>query len=274
MTRFPLLLLTAVLLILPLGAVSHAAAANNASVLKPKVFNPTDDIDIKLIDPRTKKTINPLITRFWVNSNRLNYDIYSNNGDSYWANSYTNEFWISLTSKGYILEAAPTATNKTPKAMWLLTSIPGNDFKLVSPKATDCEVLGSTLRFRALLYTCIAVGDVNQYDEGIVFGSDLSDGVVGDGYLEGIAAPGRECKTEKATSNFYGATLSCVLLFGERYPQIAPVVTIMNGKNNKEIYCMVDRTLAKQKQLLKGFKENVLITASCGKYFGNKSAKY
>lgn len=255
-------------------AVSHAAA-NNAAVLKPKVFNPTNDIDIKLIDPRTKKTINPLITRFWVNSNRLNYEMFSNKEfDAYWESSHLVEFWTSLISKGYILEAASTATNAAPKSMWLLTSIPGNDFSLVTPKALGCDVLGSTLRFRALRYTCIAVGDVHRYDEGVIVGSDHSDGVLGDGYIDEIDAPGRECKTEKANSNFYGATINCVLLFGERYPQIAPAVTIMNSKNNKEIYCMLDRTLAKQTQPLVGFKENVLITSSCGKYFGNKSAKY
>ena len=271
-----LLLLIGALLISPLGGVSHANAASKAPVIKPKVFNPTDDIDIKLIDPRTKKTINPLITKFWVNSNRLNYELYSNNKefDAFWESSHLIDYWTSLLTKGYIVEAASTPTNKSPKAMWLLVSIPGNDFTTISPKATGCEELGSTLRFRAALFTCVAVGEYHQYDDGVIFGSDHGDGVLGDGYIANIDAPGRECKTEKATSNFYGATLSCVLLFGERYPQIAPAVTIMNGKNNKEIYCMVDRTLAKQKQLLKGFKENVLITASCGKYFGNKSAKY
>ena len=274
MTRSPLRLLLAILLIAPSGGVSQAAAANNGSSVKPKVFNPSNDLEIKLVDPRTKKTINPLITRFWVNSNRLNYELYSNKEfDTYWESSHLIEFWTSLISKGYILEAAPNATNNSPKAMWLLTSIPGDNFQLVSPKATSCEVLGSTLRFRASLFTCISVGAINQYDEGIVFASDHKDGVLGDGYLEGIDAPGRECKAEKAISNFYGATISCVLLFGKRYPQSAAAVTIMNGKNNKEIYCMADRTLAKQKQPLIGFKENVLITSSCGKFFGNKSAK-
>ncbi len=271
-----LLLLIAALLISPLGTVNDANAASKVPVVKPKVFNPTDDINIKLIDPRTKKTINPFITKFWVNSNRLNYELYSNNKefDNYWESSHLIEYWISLQSKGYIIEAASTPTNKSPKAMWLTVSIPGNDYNLVSPKATDCEVLGSTLRFRSLLYTCIAVEDVNQYDEGIVFGSDRSDGVLGDGYMADIDAPGRECKTVDSTSLFYGATLKCVLLNGLRYPQIAPAVTIMNSKNNKEIYCMVDRTLAKQNQPLIGFKENVLITASCAKYFGSKTAKY
>lgn len=275
MSRFPLLLLITALFISPSVVVSHAAA-NDAAVAKPKVFNPTNDIDIKLIDPRTKKTINPLITKFWVNSNRLNYELYSNNKefDTFWESSHLVEYWISLASKDYIIEAAPTLTNKSPKAMWLLVSIPGNNFATVSPKATGCDQLGSTLRFRASLFTCVAVGEYHQYDNGVIFGTDHGDGVLGDGYIANIDAPGRECKTEKATSNFYGATLKCVLLNGLRYPQTARAVTIMNSKNNKEIYCMVDRTLAKQTQPLVGFKENVLITSSCGKYFGNKTAKY
>ena len=271
-----LLLLIGALLISPLGGVSHANAASKAPVIKPKVFNSTDDIDIKLIDPRTKKSINPLITKFWVNSNRLNYELYSNNKefDNYWESFHLIDYWTSLLTKGYIVEAASTPTNKSPKAMWLTVSIPGNDFTTISPKATGCEELGSTLRFRAALFTCVAVGEYHQYDDGVIFGSDHGDGVLGDGYIANIDAPGRECNAVDSTSSFYGATLKCVLLNGLRYPQTAPAVTIMNSKDNKEIYCMVDRTLAKQKQPLFGFKENVLITASCAKYFGNKSAKY
>lgn len=255
---------------------SHAVSSSKIATVKPKIFSPTNNLDVNLLDPRTKKSINHLITKFWVNSNRLNYELYSNNKefDSYWESSHLVEYWISLQSKGYIIEAAPTATNKLPKAMWLLVSIPGNNFTTVSPKATGCEELGSTLRFRAALFTCVTVGEYRQYDEGVIFGSDHGDGVVGDGYIANIDAPGRECKTVNSTSSFYGATLKCVLLNGLRYPQIAPAVTIMNSKNNKEIYCMVDRTLAKQKQPLFGFKENVLITASCAKYFGSKTAKY
>lgn len=255
---------------------SHATSPSKVATVKPKIFSPTNNVDVKLLDPRTKKSINPLITKFWVNSNRLNYELYSNNKefDSFWESSHLVEYWISLQSKGYIIEAAPTPTNKSPKAMWLLVSIPGNNFTSVSPKATGCEELGSTLRFRAALFTCVTVGEYRQYDDGVIFGSDHGDGVVGDGYIANIDAPGRECKTVNSTSSFYGATLKCVLLNGLRYPQIAPAVTIMNSKNNKEIYCMVDRTLAKQKQPLFGFKENVLITASCAKYFGSKTAKY
>lgn len=265
-----LLLLIAALLISPLGTVNHANAASKVPVVKPKVFNPTDDINIKLIDPRTKKTINPNITKFWVNSNRLNYELYSNKEfDTYWESSHLVEYWISLMSKGYIIEAASTPTNKSPKAMWALVSIPA-----VSPKATGCEELGSTLRFRAALFTCVAVGEYHQYDDGVFFGSDHGDGVLGDGYIASIDAPGRECNTVNSISFFYGATLKCALLNGLRYPQTAPAVTIMNSKNNKEIYCMMDRTLAKQKQPLFGFKENVLVTASCAKYFGSKTAKF
>ena len=58
-----LLLLIAALLISPLGTVNDANAASKVPVVKPKVFNPTDDINIKLIDPRTKKTINPFTRR-------------------------------------------------------------------------------------------------------------------------------------------------------------------------------------------------------------------
>lgn len=255
---------------------SAAVASSKVATVEPKVFSPTNNVDVKLLDPRTKKTINPLITKFWVNSNRLNYEMYSNNKefDTYWESSHLVEYWISLQSKGYIIEAAPTPTNKLPKAMWLLVSIPGNNFTTVSPKATGCEELGSTLRFRATLFTCVAVGEYHQFDGGVIFGSDHGDGVLGDGYIANIDAPGRECNTVNSISSFYGATLKCVLLNGLRYPQTTPAVTIMNSKNNKEIYCMVDRTLAKQKQPLFGFKENVLITASCAKYFGSKTAKY
>lgn len=97
--------------------------------------------------------------------------MYSNNKefDSYCESSHLVECWISLQSKGYILEAAPTPTNRLPKAMWLLVSIPGNNFTTVSPKATGCEQLGSALRFRAALFTCVTFGEYRQYD-GVFFG--------------------------------------------------------------------------------------------------------
>lgn len=255
---------------------SAAFASSKVATVKPKIFSPTDNIDVKLLDPRTKKSINPLITKFWVNSNRLNYELYSNNKefDAFWESFHLIDYWTSLLANGYFVEAAPTPTNKSPKAMWLLVSIPGNNFTTISPKATGCEELGSTLRFRAGLFTCVTVGEYRQYDDGVIFGSDHGDGVVGDGYIANIDAPYRECNTVNSISSVYGATLKCVLLHGLLYPQTAPAVTIMNSKNTKEIYCMVDRTLAKQKQPLFGFKENVLVTASCAKYFGSKTAKY
>jgi len=270
-----LLLLIAALLISPLGTVNHANAASKVPVVKPKVFNPTDDINIKLIDPRTKKTINPIITKFWVNLNRLNYATYSDKTlDTFFAKGNVTEIWGEALTNGYPIEAAPTNTNVAKKGIWVVTSSPGDNFISVSPKGTGCQNLGSTLRFRGALFTCIENGNLHEYDQGVIYGNDHRDGVLGDGYISGIDAPTRDCLIENQISFFYGATIKCYFLSGIRVPQISNAVTMWNSKNPPEIYCILDRTLAKQSQPMVGFMEYVLINSSCAKYFGNKTAKF
>ncbi len=242
--------------------------------VKPKIWSPTDNEKLIVLDPRFNKKVNPKIISFWVFLNRLNYETYSDKSfDASYININLFDKWLAFESDGFGIMAAATLSNSSRKGAWI-PSEGGKTWADLSPQGTPCLILNDTIRYIDSIFTCTDIGGRLEFDGGKDGYSGRSDGVLGDGFVAGIDAPTRECNSENKSTKFYKATLVCSFREGIRVPQVSNAITVWKVKSIKEHYCILDRTLAKQKQPLVGFTEYVLINQSCPKYFGNKAARY
>ena len=249
--------------------------SGKSQATKPKIWLPTDNEKLILLDPRFNKKVDPKIIFSWVELNRLNYEMYSDKTfDTNYLTHTLFNIWLNLEADGFGIMAAASSSNLTRKGIWIPNEAKTKTWVELSPQGTPCQNLGDTIRYFDSSYTCFGTGGRLEYDAGKSGFSPRADGVLGDGFMPGIAAPTRECNSENETRKFYKGTIICLFREGIRVPQVSNAITIWKGKNVKAHYCILDRTLAKQKQPLAGFMEYVLINQSCSKYFGNKSAKY
>lgn len=242
---------------------------------KAKIWSPTNNEKLIVLDPRFNKKVDSEVIFFWVELNRLNYEMYSDKSfDSSYLNHSLFNIWLGREAHGFGITAAASPSNSTRKGTWIPDSAAKKTWAELSPSGNSCQILGDTIRYLDAIYTCAGIGSFLEYDAGKTGFSSRSDGVLGDGFVPGIAAPTRECNLENETTKFYKGTLTCLFREGIRVPQVSNAITIWKTNNVKAHYCVLDRTLAKQKQPMVGFMEYVLINQSCSKYFGNKSAKY
>ena len=256
------------------GAKLVKSEKNKAAT--PKIWSPTDNEKLIILDPRFNKKVDSEVIFFWVELNRLNYEMYSDKSfDTNYLNHALFNIWLDREAHGFGIMAAASPSNSKRKGTWIPNKATAKTtWAELSPSGISCQILGDTIRYLDEIYTCAGIGGLLEYDAGKAGFSSRSDGVLGDGFVPGIAAPTRECNLENETTKFYKGTLICLFREGIRVPQVSNAITIWKANNVKAHYCVLDRTLAKQKQPMVGFMEYVLINQSCSKYFGNKSAKY